>query len=104
MNRTAKPLSSRDCYHLGVEAQRSEDYGLAMEWLQRALRSQEDAQVRYDALMELSNTHYLVGGISHSCLSVSQSVCHSDKTNVTTTWTCSNLFTWGPNRINKVHT
>ena len=60
LNRTAKPLSSRDCYRLGLEAQKSRNYGLAVEWLQMALKSPGDAEVRSDVIMALADTHYMV--------------------------------------------
>ena len=60
LNRTAKPLSSKDCYRLGIEAQISRNYGLAVEWLQMALKVPEDAKTRSDVIMELADTHFLV--------------------------------------------
>ena len=61
LNRTAKPLSSRDCYRIGVEAQKSRNYGLAIEWLEMALKSPDDAEFKSDVIVELAETHYLVG-------------------------------------------
>ena len=55
------PLSAADCYHLGVEAQKSKDYHVAMEWLLMSLQTPEeepgDGPDKSHVLMEIVQTY-----------------------------------------------
>ena len=60
MHNITKPLSSLDCYNLGVVAQKEGEYKLTLEWLQMALQSLENIINKADIIMEIAQTHFLV--------------------------------------------
>ena len=61
-NKVTTPLRADDCFHLGLEAQKSKDYRLSIEWLQMALQAPPGGAGvdKSRILMEIAQTYYLV--------------------------------------------